>query len=233
MSNVTYYSVMKNDSLIQPWTKSSREVIQTLKRDSKGVLISLKGNSRLSLDDLIDIGKLSIYDQETMDDFMNEKTCGDVYLDNAFTLIDDLELKYGIKDSKYSFEIYLATALAKKMQTSQKMSWILMTSFISTQSSKLANFVLDYPGNDWEQFDSEFFDKLLEKPYGAPFVEQNRIYSTYFGPELFKYNLVAKAFQDLNELRKMSNNTLSLNKLQNQHSFELIRMSFELLKYFS
>lgn len=233
MSNVTYYSVMKNDSLIQPWTKSSREIVQTLKRDSKGILISLKGDAKYSLDDLIDVGKLSIYDQETMDDFMNEKTCGDVYLDNAFTLIDDLEIKYGIKDSKYSFEIYLATALAKKMQISQKMSWILMTAFISTQSSKLSNLVLDYPGNDWEQFDSEFFDKLLEKPYDQPFVEQNRQFATYFKSELFEYNVVAKAFQDLNELRKMNNNRLSLNKLQNQHSFELVRMSFELLKYFS
>lgn len=233
MSNVTYYSVMKNDSLIQSWTKSSREVVQTLKRDSKGVLISLKGDSKYSLDDLIDVGKLGIYDQETMDDFMNEKTCGDVYLDNAFTLIDDLEIKYGIKDSKYSFEIYLATALAKKMQVSQKMSWILMTAFIATQSSKLADLVLDYPGKDWQQFDNEFFDKLLEKPYDQPFIDQNKYFTTYFKGELFEYNLVAKAFQDLNELRKMNNNRLSLNKLQNQHSFELVRMSFELLKYFS
>ncbi|WP_125589234.1 hypothetical protein [Companilactobacillus jidongensis] len=233
MSNVTYYSVMKNDSLIQPWTKSSREIIQTLKLDSQGVLISLKGDAKTSLDDLIDIGKLSIYDQQTMDQFMNEKTCGDVYLDNAFTLIDDLEMKYGVKDTKYSFEIYLATALAKKMQISQKLSWILMTAFIATQSSKLADLVLDYPGDDWKQFDSSFFDKLLEKPYTPPFVEQDKHYETYFKSELFEYNLVAKAFQDLNELRKINNNRLSLKKLQNQHSFELIRMSFELLKYFS
>jgi len=232
MSNTTYYSVMRDDSLILNWTKQSREVVRTLKRDSKGTLVSLSGNSKTPLDQLIDIGDLKVYNQETMDDFMNEKTCGDVYLDNAFTLIDDLECKYSIEDSKYSFEIYLSTALAKKMHLSQKMSWMLMVAFLVIHDAKLKNVVLDYPGTDWKPFDGEFFDKLIEIPHDRPFV--NNLMKTEFKVEQFStYNNVAKAFQDLVELSKIDSNDISLDRLQNSSSFELVRMSFELLKYFS
>jgi len=232
MSNTTYYSVMRDDSLVLNWTKQSQEVVRTLKRDSKGTLVSLSGNSKTPLDQLIDIGDLKVYNQETMDDFMNEKTCGDVYLDNAFTLIDDLECKYSIEDSKYSFEIYLSTALAKKMHLSQKMSWMLMVAFLVIHDAKLKNVVLDYPGTDWKPFDGEFFDKLIEIPHDRPFV--NNLMKTEFKVEQFStYNNVAKAFQDLVELSKIDSNDISLDRLQNSSSFELVRMSFELLKYFS
>ncbi|WP_125764609.1 hypothetical protein [Companilactobacillus hulinensis] len=232
MSNTTYYSVMRDDSLVLNWTKQSQEVVRILKRDNKGTLVSLSGNSKVSLDQLIDIGDMKVYNQETMDDFMNEKTCGDVYLDNAFTLIDDLECKYSIEDSKYSFEIYLSTVLAKKMHLSQKMSWMLMTSFLVSHDAKLKDVVFDYPGTDWKKFDSEFFDKLVEIPHDRPF-ENNLIRTEYNSEPFSTYNNVAKAFQDLVELSKIDSNDISLSKLQIQSSFELVRMSFELLKYFS
>lgn len=233
MSNKTYYSVMKNDSLILDWTTNSQDIVKTLKQEDKGVLVSLSGDSNISIDDLMDIGALKIYEQESMDEFMNEKTCGDVYLDNAFTLIDDLEAKYKVKDSKYSFEIYLATALSKKMKLSQKMSWLLMTAFLASRVPKLKSVVFNYPGKDWKPFDSEFFDKLIEKPYDQPFENGGNI-EVYFESKPYStYNYVARAFQDLAELCKVDKNNISLNNLQSSYSFKLIRMSFELLNYFS
>ncbi len=223
---------MKNDSLVLDWTTHSQDVVKTLKQDSKCILVSLSGNSSIPIDDLMDIGKLNIYEQETMDHFMNEKTCGDVYLDNAFTLIDDLEAQYNSDDSKYSFEIYLATALSKRMKLSQKMSWLLMTSFLVSRIPELKNVTFSYPGKDWSPFDSEFFDKLIEEPYEQPFTDQ-KVETFFESKPLSTYNYVAKAFQDLTELSKIDKNDISLNNLQSSYSFGLIRMSFELLKYFS
>lgn len=227
MPKKIYYSAMQHDKLIVPWQTDDRSILNVLKRYHDVILVKLKGDVTYSLDDLIDLGDLYVYKQQTLDDFMNEKTCGSVYLDNAFTLIDELE-GYPIKND--FGPIYLATALAQKLKLSKKLSHILITAFITSLNHNLFDSLEDFYQNDWDEFDKKFLNKLVEEPYQAPSFGDREVkiqFKKYAG-----YSLVAKAFQDLYQLNKIHEIKFSLANLQLKQSFELIQMALEMDNFF-
>ncbi|WP_125713927.1 hypothetical protein [Companilactobacillus kedongensis] len=228
MPKKIYYSAMKNDKLVMPWQTDDKNILNVLKRNKDVVLVKLRGDAKYSLDDLVDVGELYIYDQQSLDDFMNEKTCGSIYLDNAFTLIDRLDMKYPqLNDTNL---IYLATALAQKLNLSQKLSWMLMTSFITVKNHNLFDIIEDFYQDNWDDFDKRFFNKLIEEPYQPPNFSDSEIIVQFV--KYKDYQLVAKALQDLFELSKIDKTDFSLLELQLNQSQELVKMALEMKKFF-
>ncbi len=219
---------MKKDKLIMPWQTDDKSLLNVLKRNDDIVLVKLKGDAQYSLEDLVDVGELYIYEQESLNDFMNEKTCGSVYLDNAFSLIDQMDLKYPKKNDNGL--IYLATALAQKLNLSQKLSWILMTAFLTIRDQNLFDTVEDFYQEEWNDFDKRFFNKLIEEPYQPPIFNDPEIKVDF--AKFKDYQLTAKALQDLFELSRINQINFSLGKLQLNQSQELVKMALEMKKFF-
>lgn len=218
---------MKNDKLILPWQVNDRNVLNVLKNHRGALLVNLKGDPKYSLDDLIDVGDLYIYKQETLDDFMNERTCGNIYLDSAFNLIDQLE-NYPIKNDLSS--VYLATALAQKEKLSKKLTQILIITFAVSQNTNLLNDIEDFYKEDWNDFDKKFLRKIATEPYQIPKFEKRNIRIEF--KKFSKYYITAKSFQDLYQLSRIQDKTFSLVNLQLEHSFELIQMALEMKNFF-
>ncbi|WP_125592556.1 hypothetical protein [Companilactobacillus baiquanensis] len=227
MSKKIYYSAMQHDKLIMPWQTDSKNILNALKRYKGVVLVKLMGDKKYSLDDLIDIGDLYVYKQETMDDFMNEKTCGSIYLDSAFTLIDQLE-NYPLKNDLGA--VYLATALAQKLKLSKKLTYLLIVAFISSLNHNLFDNIEDFYQTDWNDFDKRFLNKLIEEPYQAPNFDKQEIKIEF--SKFTEYSKAAKAFQDLYQLSKIHKIEFSLVDLQLKESFELIQMALEMKSFF-
>jgi hypothetical protein len=183
-------------------------VLDSIKNDQDSILVSLKGDSKISLDKVIDLGILSIYHQITLDNFMNNQTQKNLGLDSAFQLMDELEINFQNSD-QYSYELYLATALAQELKLTPKMNWILMTAFIESNDPQASGMISHYNSRNWKKFDTDFYQKLLEKPSEAPVWNKNEV-KIIFDKKYSEYHKVSLALQDLNELSKVKTQTLEL-----------------------
>lgn len=232
MEETTYYSVMKKDELAIPWTSDSTKIVELLKQDRNAMLLSMKGQEDQQTKEWINHGMIETFEQETLDQLVNAETNKNIYLDNAFTIMDDLDQKGDPNHSPYISALYLAAALAKKMLVPDKMTWILDIA---------VTYGVGYGGkldpksfgiSSWNQDDDAFIKKLIERPIEPPEWHRNKIDLKFAPISNMYYFQIAQAFQDVMELMKLNGGEFDFSRLQIPNSFELIHMTFELAKFY-
>lgn len=232
MKETTYYSVMEKDELAIPWTADSKKIVELLKQDRNAMLLSMTGRENKKTKEWIDHGMIETYEQETLDQLVNAEANKNIYLNNAFAIIDDIDQKGDPNHSPYISALYLAAALAKKMLFPDKMTWILNLAVTYGVGYGGRLNPKDYGIPSWNQDDAAFIKKLIEPPIEPPVWNQNKIDLKFTPISNMYYFQMAQAFQDIMELMKLNTGDFDFSRLQINHSFELIHMTFELAKFY-
>ncbi len=186
----------------------------------------------MPVDKLFNTGVITIYTQDLLENFINKQKNKSYYLQNAFFLIDDLDKRFKFKDAKYLRTIYLVAALSQKNAFTQKMNWLLNFAAIFDDMKDIKSLVKEYDLKEWSDFDYAFLEHLLTGPEEAPIWRKQKINIQFTSLRYQYYFEVAQSFQDIHELLKIDTNGLKLDKLQNEHSLELLHMNYELSKFF-
>lgn len=228
---IKYYSILEDNQLILPWSKDYEAAQKKIQGDKKAELATLT-ESRLNVDTLDSNNEITVYTQDLLEDFMDKQKNGSYYLQNAFFLIDDFDKRFKFKDAKYLRTLYLVAALSQKNSVTQKSNWII--SLVATLNSvdEIKDLVSAYGLKEWSDFDYKFVDKLLEDPKEGPTFDKRNITLHFSSIRYQQYFEVSQILQDVNELLNMVNGKIDLDKLQNEHSLELLHMSYELIKFF-
>ncbi|WP_125772285.1 hypothetical protein [Companilactobacillus furfuricola] len=232
MEETTYYSVMKKDELAIPWISDSQKIVELLKQDRNAMLLSMTGRENQQTKECLDHGMIETYEQETLDQLVNADANKNIYLDNAFTIMDDLDQKGDPNHSPYISALYLAAALAKKMLAPAKMTWMLdlAVTYGVGYGGKLDP--KDFGITSWNRDDQAFIKKLIEDPIEPPEWNRNKVSLIFTPISNMYYFQMAQAFQDVMELMKLIDGKFEFSRLQIPNSFELIHMTFELAKFY-
>lgn len=231
MTEITYYSILKNNQLCLPWSDDDRPAQLKLQDDKEAQLAALVGQE-MPVDKLFNTGVITIYTQDLLENFINKQKNKSYYLQNAFFLIDDLDKRFKFKDAKYLRTIYLVAALSQKNAFTQKMNWLLNFAAIFDDMKDIKSLVKEYDLKEWSDFDYAFLEHLLTGSEEAPTWRKQKINIQFTSLRYQYYFEVAQSFQDIHELLKIDTNGLKLDKLQNEHSLELLHMNYELSKFF-
>lgn len=232
MDETTYYSVMKKDELAIPWTSDSDKVLDLIKKDKDALLLSMTGKEDEETSEWIEHGMIETYEQQTLDQLVDTKSDHNMYLDNAFTIMDDLDKKGDPKNSPYVGALYLSAALTKKMMVPEKMTWVLgiAAAYGAGYGGKITP--ADYGIASWNDEDDKFVAKLVEQPTEPPLWKKNPVRILFQPIGNNYYYQISKAFQDIMELLKLNAGTFKFRNIQIDHSLELIHMANELSKFY-
>lgn len=232
MEEKTYYSVMKKEELAIPWTNDSDKILKFLKNDKDAMLLSMTGKENEKTKEWVNHGMIETYEQETLDQLINSHSEKNKYLDNAFSIMDDLDSRGNPEQSPYTSALYLSAALTEKMKVPDKITWILgiAVAYGAGFSGKIDPSMFKIIS--WNDDDNAFIDKLLQTPIEPPKWNRNKV-SLIFTPRgnMYYYE-AAEAFQDIMELMKLNSGGFQIDRLQNKHSLELIHMAYELSKFY-
>lgn len=231
MAEITYYSILKDNQLCLPWSSDDRKAQQQLKTDKEAQLAALVGEE-MPVDKLFNTGVITIYTQDLLENFINKRKNKSYYLQNAFFLIDDLDKKFKFKDAKYLRVIYLVAAMSQKNAFTQKMNWLLNFASIFDNMDDIKSLIKEYNLKCWSDFDYNFLEHILSGSPEAPVWAKQKINIQFSSLRYQYYFEVAQSFQDIKELLKIDDNHLKLDRLQNEHSLELLHMNYELSKFF-
>ncbi|AKP66243.1 hypothetical protein [Companilactobacillus ginsenosidimutans] len=232
MQETTYYSVMKKDELALPWTNDAQQVLELLKNDKDAMLMSMTGKEDENTREWIEHGMIETFEQETLDQLVGSQKEKNMYLDNAFTIMDDLDKKGSDAHSPYVSALYLVAALSRKLMMPEKMTWILGMAVAYGVGFNGKINQADYGVASWNKDDAKFIEKLNELPTEPPIWSKNKVTIRFEPVGNMYYYQVAIAFQDIMELMKLNSGDFSFANLQNEHSFELIHMAYELAKFY-
>lgn len=232
MDETTYYSVMKKDELAIPWTDNEQQVLDLIKNDKDAMLLSMTGKEDKKTSEWIEHGMIETYEQETLDQLVDGETNKNMYLDNAFTVMDDLDKKGDSTNVPYVSALYLSAALSKKLMVPEKMTWILSIAVAYGVGVQGTINQADFGVANWNRDDNKFIKKLIEQPIDPPSWSRNPITLSFNPVGNMYYYQIAQAFQDVMELMKLNTGSFNFSKLQNDHSFELIHMAYELSKFY-
>jgi len=226
-----YYSILENNQLILPWSKDYEAAQKKIQGDKKAELATLTESS-LNVDTLDSNNEITVYTQDLLEDFMDRQKNGSYYLDNAFFLIDDFDKRFKFKDSRYLRIIYLVAALSQKNSVTQKINWMLNFAAIFNNVDEIKDLVSSYGLKEWSDFDYKFMEELLKDPIVGPTWEKRRVTLHFSSIRYQQYFEAAQILQDVHELLNMTSGKIDLDRLQNEHSLELLHMSYELIKFF-
>lgn len=232
MDETTYYSVMKKDELAIPWTSNSNEVLELLKNDKDAMLLSMTGKEDKKTREWIEHGMIETYEQETLDQLVDTKSNQNRYLDNAFTIMDNLDKLGNNNRAPYVSALYLSAALSRKLMVPEKMTWILGIAVTYGVGFSSRINPKDFGITNWNKDDDEFVQTLVKKPTDPPIYSRNKVTVLFQPVGNMYYYQIAMAFQDIMELMKLNSGEFKFDNLQNEHSFELIHMAYELSKFY-
>ncbi len=231
MTEITYYSILENNQLKLPWSNDDRLVQRHLENDKGAQLAALVGEE-MPVDKLFNTGVITIYTQDLLENFINKRKNKSYYLQNAFFLIDDLDKKFKFRGARYLRVIYLVAAMSQKNAFTQKMNWLLNFVSIFDDMDDIRSLIKEYNLKGWSDFDYNFLENLLKGPHEAPVWSKQKINLQFTSMRYQYYFEVAQSFQDINELLKVDDGHIKLDRLQNEHSLELLHMNYELSKFF-
>ncbi|WP_125567412.1 hypothetical protein [Companilactobacillus insicii] len=231
MTEITYYSILKNNQLCLPWSDDDKPAQKKLQDDKEAQLAALVGEE-MPVDKLFNTGVITIYTQDLLENFINKQKNKSYYLQNAFFLIDDLDKKFKFKDAKYLRTLYLVAALSQKNAFTQKMNWLLNFAAVFDNIADIKSLVNEYKIRDWSDFDYDFLNNLFTGSSEAPIWSRQKVNIQLSSLRYQYYFEVAQSFQDIRELLKVDDNQVKLDRLQNEHSLELLHMNYELSKFF-
>ncbi|APX71292.1 hypothetical protein M5C72_11060 [Companilactobacillus allii] len=226
-----YYSILEDNQLILPWSKDYEAAQKKIQGDEKAELATLT-KSGFNVDTLGSNNEITVYTQDLLEDFMDRQKNSSYYLDSAFFLIDDFEKRLKFNDAEYLRKLYLCAALAQKNAVTQKISWMINLAAVFDDIDKIKDLVSIYELKGWSDFDYKFMETLLENPMEGPTWDKRRVTLHFSSIRYQQYFEMAQIVQDIHELLNMTSGKIDLDKLQNEHSLELLHMSFQLIKFF-
>lgn len=223
---------MKKDELAIPWTQNDKIILNMIKKDKDALLLTMAGKPANDARQWVDHGMIQTYEQESLDQLVGLNAQKNIYLDNAFAVIDELDRRGNIKNVPYVAALYLAAALSMKMQMPEKLTWVLnMAVAYGVGVDPNLDFA-DLEIANWRKTDDQFIQKLIEQPYLPPKWTKNPLTIKFYPIGNMYYYRTATLFQDVMELMKLNTAEFDFDKIQNKHSFELIHMTYELAKFY-